>query len=467
MRIHPVILSGGSGTRLWPLSRSEYPKQLLSLTSENSLLQETLMRFSGGDFELPLVLCNSAHRFIVAEQIRGADLAVRDIILERCGRNTAPAAAIAAMALSVEDADAMILLLPSDHLIANQDAFNAAINLAIPAAENDYMVTFGITPTGPETGYGYILNAEELGQAPGCFAVQRFIEKPDLGKAKKMIDAGDHSWNSGIFLFKASLYLDELKRMQPDVFAACEKSFAETTRDLDFMRLDEDAFEKCPKISIDYAVMEHTKMAAVVPVDMGWSDIGSWSELWAVSDKDSDGNVISGDVFAEDTTGSYIKTYTKMIATVGLRDMVVVDTGDTVLVAPKDRAQDIGAIVHRLEKEGRTEHLFPDRVRRPWGWYQTLDSGPSFQVKRICVNAGARLSLQRHERRAEHWVVVSGQAQIHCDGNDLTLHPNQSTYIPVGAAHRLENASEEPLYLIEVQSGDYLGEDDIERLEDD
>jgi mannose-1-phosphate guanylyltransferase/mannose-6-phosphate isomerase len=425
------------------------------------------MRFSGSRFELPLVLCNSAHRFIVAEQIRSADITVRDIILERYGRNTAPAAAVAAMALSVEDSEAMILLLPSDHRITNQNAFQAAINTAATAAQNGYVVTFGITPTRPETGYGYILNAEELSLATGCFAVQRFIEKPDLENAQKMIDAEGYSWNSGIFLFKANIYLEELKRLQPDVFIACEKSFAKTTRDLDFMRLDEDAFQMCPKISIDYAVMEHTKKAAVIPVDMGWSDIGSWSELWAISDKDSDGNVITGDVFAEDTTGSYIKTYNKMIATIGLRDMVVVDTGDAVLIAPKDRAQDIGAIVERLEREGRTEHLFPGRVQRPWGWYQTLDSGAFFQVKRICVNAKARLSLQRHHRRAEHWVVVSGEATVHCDGKDTTLFANQSTYIPVGASHRLENASYEPLYLIEVQSGDYLGEDDIERLEDD
>jgi mannose-1-phosphate guanylyltransferase/mannose-6-phosphate isomerase len=467
MRIHPVILSGGSGTRLWPLSRSEYPKQLLSLTSEKSLLQETLKRFSGHDFELPLVLCNSAHRFIVAEQVRSAGLIVRDIILERYGRNTAPAAAIAAMALSVEDAEAMILLLPSDHRITNQDSFQVAIKVAAPAAENGYIVTFGITPTGPETGYGYILNANELDLAPGCFAVQRFIEKPNLENAQKMISNEGYSWNSGIYLFRASVYLEELKRLQPNVFTACEKSFAKTTSDLGFLRLDEDAFQKCPTISIDYAVMEHTKVAAVIPVDMGWSDIGSWSELWAISDKNSDGNVISGDVLAEDTTGSYIKTETKMVATIGIRDMIVVDTGDAVLIAPKDRAQDIGTIVQRLEKEGRKEHLLPGRVHRPWGWYQTLDSGVSFQVKRICVNAKSRLSLQRHHRRAEHWVVVSGKATVHCDGKDTILCANQSTYIPVGASHRLENASDEPLYLIEVQSGDYLGEDDIERLEDD
>lgn len=467
MRIHPVILSGGSGTRLWPLSRAEYPKQFLSLTSENSLLQETLIRFSSGGFELPLVLCNSAHRFIITEQIQSINIRVRDIILERYSRNTAPAAAIAAMALSTEDPDAMMLLLPSDHLIADQNAFEAAINTALPAAVSGYMVTFGITPTRPETGYGYILNTEELGIAAGCFAVQRFIEKPNLENAQQMINAEGYNWNSGIFLFKASTYLKELKRLQPSIYKACKKSFANTTRDLGFLRLDEDAFQKCPKISIDYAVMEQTKKAAVVPVNMGWSDIGSWSELWAISDKDSDGNVLTGDVFAEDTTGSFIKTYTKMVATIGLRDMVVVDTGDSVLIAPKDRAQDIGTIVQRLEREDRTEHLFPGRVRRPWGWYQTLDSGACFQVKRICVNPKARLSLQRHHHRAEHWVVVSGKAAVHCDGKDITLCANESTYIPVGASHRLGNASDEPLYLIEVQSGNYLGEDDIERLEDD
>ena len=467
MRIHPVILSGGSGTRLWPLSRSEHPKQFLSLTSEKSLLQETLIRFSGSDFELPLILCNSAHRFIVAEQIQDINMSVQDIILERYGRNTAPAAAIASMALSSNNSDAMILLLPSDHQIANQGAFQDAIKTALPAAENGYMVTFGITPTKPETGYGYILNAEELGLAAGCFAVQSFIEKPNLENAQKMISAEGYNWNSGIFLFKASTYLKELKRLQPSVYKACKKSFINTTHDLGFLRLDEESFKECPKISIDYAVMEHTKKAAVVPVNMGWSDIGSWSELWAISDKDRDGNVLTGDVVVEDTTGSYIKTYTKMVATIGLRNMVVVDTGDTVLIAPKDRAQDIGLIVQRLEREDRTEHLFPGRVRRPWGWYQTLDSGACFQVKRICVNVKARLSLQRHHHRAEHWVVVSGKANVHCDGKDITLCANESTYIPVGASHRLENAGDEPLYLIEVQSGDYLGEDDIERLEDD
>ena len=467
MAIHPVILSGGSGTRLWPLSRKHYPKQLLALTSDKSLLQETLERISGEGFEAPLVICNTEHRFSVAEQVCEMDLTVRDIILEPVGRNTAPAAAIAAMALRAIDTEATILLLPSDHLIGDRQAFMQAIKVAAVAADNEYLVTFGIKPTGPETGYGYMLNGAEISAAPGCFAVQRFIEKPDTENAAKMIAAGGHVWNSGIFLFKASAYLQELKALQPDLYAICEKSLAATSRDLDFTRLDSAVFETCPSISIDYAVMEHTRKACVVPVDMGWSDIGSWSELWKVSNKDDQGNVIIGDVIAEDTTASYIRTANKMIATIGISDMIIVDTGDTVLIAPKDRAQDIRLIVEKLEAQGRTEHLLPGRVRRPWGWYQSLDSGPSFQVKRICVNAGARLSLQRHQRRAEHWVVVSGQALVHCDGQDMTLGPNQSTYIPQGAAHRLENPAQEPLYLIEVQSGDYLGEDDIERLEDD
>lgn len=467
MPIHPVILSGGSGTRLWPMSRRHFPKQLLSLVTENSLLQETLNRATGDGFADPLIICNSEHRFIVAEQLRNMNRTARDIILEPVGRNTAPAAAIAALSLKIIDEDAIMMLLPSDHLIADQDAFLNAVATAEKAADNGYLVTFGITPSGPETGYGYILNGAALDTIPGGFTVDRFIEKPDAENAARMIAAGDHSWNSGIFLFKAAVFLEELKRLQPDIYSACEKAVAGTSRDLDFTRLGEQDFRACPAQSIDYAVMEHTRKACVVPVDMGWSDIGSWSELWKVSEKDADGNVISGDVFAEDTHGSFIKTDGKMIATIGVRDMVIVDTGDTVLVAPKDRSQDIRTIVDKLDEEGRTEHLLPGRVRRPWGWYQSLDQGGRFQVKRICVNPGARLSLQRHQRRAEHWVVVSGHALVHCDGQDLALSANQSTYIPAGATHRLENVSEEPLYIIEVQSGDYLGEDDIERLEDD
>lgn len=467
MRIHPVILSGGSGTRLWPLSRKHYPKQLLSLTSEDSLLQETVSRVTGDGFEAPLIICNTEHRFIVAEQVRAIDVQVRDIILEPVGRNTAPAAAIAAMALLKDDSEAEMMLLPSDHLITNREAFMGAVQTASSAAEKDFLVTFGIEPSGPETGYGYIQSGEALEGVDGCQRVARFIEKPDRDNAARMLEAGGHAWNSGIFLFKAATYLNELKRLQPEMYAACVKSLATTTRDLDFTRLDEGIFGSCPATSIDYAVMEHTEMAAVVPVDMGWSDIGSWSELWNVSDKDDNGNVVMGDVITEDTSDSYIRTDNKMIATLGIKNMLVIDTGDTVLVAPKDRAQDIRVIVDKLEESGRSEHLMPGRVRRPWGWYQSLDSGPSFQVKRLCVNPGCRLSLQRHQKRAEHWVVVSGQALVHNDGKDMILNPNESTYIPLGAAHRLSNETDEPLHLIEVQSGDYLGEDDIERLDDD
>lgn len=426
-----------------------------------------MLRMTGEGFVEPLVICNTEHRFIVAEQIREIKMTAKDIILEPMGRNTAPAAAIAAMTLMADDSEAMMMLLPSDHLIADQVVFSKAIETARRAAENGYLVTFGIKPSGPETGYGYIQTGDEIETVPDCHIVEKFVEKPNLENAKKMIARGDHVWNSGIFLFRTRTYLDELKRLQPDMFSACEKSLASTSRDLDFTRLDEDIFGNCPAISIDYAVMEHTSNAAVVPVDMGWSDIGSWAELWNVSDKDAEGNVITGDVFAEDTSGSYLRSDHKLIATLGVKDMIVIDTGDTVMVAPRDRSQDIRAIVDRLENEGRSEHLLPGRVRRPWGWYQSLDSGTSFQVKRLCVNPGARLSLQRHQRRAEHWVVVAGEAQIHCDGSDMTLGPNQSTYIPIGAVHRLENTTSEPLYLIEVQSGDYLGEDDIERLDDD
>lgn len=466
MSIYPIILSGGSGTRLWPLSRSEYPKQLLSITSENSLLQETLLRFTDNKYEPPLVICNSAHRFIVAEQIRSINLNVHDIILERYGRNTAPAATIASMALSAHDENATVLLLPSDHQIRNQEAFNTAISSAIAAAK-DYIVSFGITPTGPETGYGYIMSSDEIICAPGCFKVSHFVEKPSLEKCQKMINSGNYNWNSGIYLFKASIFLEELKIFQPKVFEACEKAYSKITRDLDFLRLDEKEFKKCPSISIDYAVMEHTKKAAVLPVDLNWSDIGSWSELWEISNKDLDGNVKSGDIVTEDTKNSYLRSNHRLVATIGLSNVVIINTEDTVLVANKDRVQDISKIVQQLDKSNRKEHITPVRQHRPWGWYQSIDSGTSFQVKRICVNPSSRLSLQRHKKRAEHWVVVSGRATVYCEGKCVNLEANESTYIPVGASHRLENTTDKPLYLIEVQSGEYLGEDDIERLDDD
>ncbi|MHA1598294.1 MAG: mannose-1-phosphate guanylyltransferase/mannose-6-phosphate isomerase [Alphaproteobacteria bacterium] len=467
MSIHPVILSGGSGTRLWPLSRKHFPKQLLALSSEHTLLQETLKRVSGNGYQPPVVICNTQHRFIVAEQIRDSKTDVNTVILEHIGRNTAPAAAVAALVLAEEDPDAIILMLPSDHIIENGEAFAKAVETATLAAQNGHLVTFGIEASNPETGYGYILRGAELDDAPGAYKVDRFIEKPDLDKAQEMLDAGGHSWNSGMFLFRADSYLDELKRLQPEIFDTCSQAVAANIRDIDFRRLDEEIFEKCPSLSIDYAVMEHTGNAAVVPVDIGWNDIGAWSAMWEISDKDADGNVLKGDVVVAESSGNYLQSSGPLIAALGLTDMVVVMTDDAVLVTTKDHAQNVGVIVDELKKKNRVEHLYHTRVRRPWGWYQTLDTGDAFQVKRIYVNPGARLSLQRHKRRAEHWVVVSGQAQVHCDGKDMTLTANQSVYVPIGAAHRLENPTDEALFLIEVQSGDYLGEDDIERLEDD
>jgi len=467
MPIYPVILSGGSGTRLWPLSRKHFPKQLLNLVSENSLLQETVLRTSREGFQNPMIICNNEHRFIVAEQLRALGVTPGEIVLEPVGRNTAPAAAVAALVAADKDVDAVILLLPSDHLVTKPDIFHDAVQTACLAVKEDALVTFGITPTGPETGYGYIRSGQELKNIEGCFSVDRFVEKPDLDTANKMLDEGGYAWNSGMFLFRAESYLRELGRLQPEILEHCQAAVRNAKHDMDFLRLDKDSFQGCPGKSIDYAVMEHTDKAVVVPTDMGWNDIGAWSSLWDVTDKDGDGNVVRGDVLTVDSNNNYLHSTGPLVATVGLQDMIVVVTKDAVLVAPKGRAQDVGAIVEQLSERNRSEHLSHIRVHRPWGWYQSLDMADSFQVKRICVNPGARLSLQRHKHRAEHWVVVSGEGFIHRDGEEMTLGPNQSTYIPIGATHRLENRASEPLYLIEVQSGDYLGEDDIERLEDD
>ncbi|NQV47965.1 MAG: mannose-1-phosphate guanylyltransferase/mannose-6-phosphate isomerase [Rhodospirillaceae bacterium] len=467
MGIYPVILSGGSGTRLWPLSRKHYPKQLLPLVSKNAMLQETINRVSSLDYEPPLVICNDEHRFIVAEQLRQIEAKTLDIILEPVGRNTAPAAAVAALLLREKDPESVILLLPSDHVVLLQDAFHASINKALIAANSGRLVTFGIKPTSAETGYGYIHMGKPIAHADGCHEVGSFIEKPDSKNAEKYMKDGGYLWNSGMFLFQADAYIEELERLQPGMVAACKAALEGSVRDLDFLRLDTTAFSECPSKSIDYAVMEHTPNAAVVPADIGWSDVGSWASLWNISQKDDSGNVVIGDVLQQDTSGSYLRSDGAVLATIGITDTIIVVTGDAVLVAPKDRAQDIRELVDKLESESRNEHLTHLRVHRPWGWYQGLDRGESFQVKRLCVNPGARLSLQRHAKRAEHWVVVSGTASIHHDGEDMTLGANQSTYIPIGTAHRLENKTDEPLYLIEVQSGDYLEEDDIERLEDD
>ncbi|MGB0683682.1 MAG: mannose-1-phosphate guanylyltransferase/mannose-6-phosphate isomerase [Magnetovibrionaceae bacterium] len=467
MSIIPVVLSGGSGTRLWPLSRELYPKQLLPLVSEESLLKETCRRVWGGAFQAPLVICNTEHRFIVAEQIRETGIEPGEIVLEPVGRNTAPAVAVAALIARQRDPDASILILPSDHVIRDLDAFHGAVDLAARAAENGALVTFGIEPDGPETGYGYIKCGAPLADAPGVFEVARFAEKPDLNTAQAMLAEGGYSWNAGMFLFRAERYLEELGRLHPGMLRACEAAVEGGRRDLDFMRLDEEAFHACPSDSIDYAVMEQTRSAAVVPVEMGWNDVGSWSALWDLAEKDEAGNGLIGDVIAEDVGSSYLRTEGPLIAAVGIENLVVVATQDAVMVAPRDRAQEVKSLVLRLKANERDERVSHTRVHRPWGWYQSTDADNGFQVKRLCVKPGAKLSLQYHHHRAEHWVVVSGTAKVQRGTEEMILSRNESTYIPLGEKHRLENPGSVPLHIIEVQSGEYLGEDDIVRLEDD
>ena len=465
--IHPVILSGGSGTRLWPVSRSLYPKQLLPLAAKHTMLQETARRFAGrAEYGPPLIVCNDAHRFIVAEQLRALDIVPQDILLEPVGRNTAPAVAAAALVLLETDPAALILVLPSDHVIGDTDAFHAAVAAGAAAARRGALVTFGIKPTAPETGYGYIRAGAEMDGASGCAWVERFVEKPDRDTAEGYLAEGGYFWNSGMFLFQAAAYLTELERLQPDMVAACRAAITEGRRDLDFLRLDADAFAGAPSESVDYAVMEHTEAAAVVPAEMGWNDVGSWSALWDIGAKDAAGNVAIGDVVLHDTRDSYLRSDEQLLAAVGIEGMVVIVTDDAVLVAAKDRVQEVRAIAERLKADNRDEVALHSTVYRPWGSYRGVDRGDRFQVKRIVVKPGGRLSLQKHHRRAEHWVVVSGTAKVTRGEAEIVLKENESTYIPLGVVHRLENIGTAPLQLIEVQSGDYLGEDDIVRLED-
>jgi mannose-1-phosphate guanylyltransferase/mannose-6-phosphate isomerase len=464
--IYPVILSGGTGTRLWPLSRSLYPKQLQPLHTEFSLLQETATRLSGDQFAKPLIICNQEHRFIVAEHLQAINIQPEAIVLEPIGRNTAPAAAVAAILLAERDPEAIILLMPSDHVIQDSAAFQDAIETALPAAENGALVTFGIQPTSPETGYGYIKKAAELEGHKNCFAVEAFVEKPDQATAESFLAEGGYFWNGGIFLFTVAKFKAELERLSPDIAKACEEAIAKSVVDLDFHRLDEEAFAACPSDSIDYAVMEKSADVAVVPVDMGWSDVGSWGALWQVLDKDSDGNVTSGDVILKGTSNSLIRSENKLVAAVGLKDIIVVATEDAILVSSKEDAQDVKLIVDELKAADRSEHIYHAKVYRPWGWYQTLEMRDRFQVKVLSLKPGAKISLQRHQHRAEHWVVVSGIATVTRGEKILDLAENQSTYIPIGMMHRLENKTDNDLQIIEVQSGDYLGEDDIERFDD-
>ncbi|MGV8935016.1 MAG: mannose-1-phosphate guanylyltransferase/mannose-6-phosphate isomerase [Gallionellaceae bacterium] len=466
--LYPVILSGGSGTRLWPLSRAALPKQFLPLVTDKTMFQETLLRLQGfPGMAAPLLICNNEHRFLAAEQLRDINIQPLSLILEPMGRNTAPAVATAAFAALAKDTDAMLLVLPADHLIQNTQGFHSAINAALALAQQDKLVTFGIKPDSPATGFGYIERGSILNAAKNSFSVARFVEKPDLATARQFLASGKFFWNSGMFVFKASVYLNELKRLRPDIYAAAQLAWQQSTNDMDFCRLDEAAFSNCPSESIDYAVMEHTQAAAMVTVDIGWSDIGSWSSLSDISAKDAKGNALRGDVFVAETSNSYVRAESRMVAAIGVKDVVIVETADAVLVMHKDFAQDVKQAVEYLKQAERTEHLVHRRVYRPWGYYEGIDVGENFQAKRIMVKPGSKLSLQMHHQRAEHWVVVSGKARVTRGEDLLVLHANQSTYIPLGVKHRLENIGDEPLYLIEVQSGAYLGEDDIVRFEDD
>jgi mannose-1-phosphate guanylyltransferase / mannose-6-phosphate isomerase len=464
--IHPVVLSGGSGTRLWPMSRTLYPKQLLTLLGQESLLQETVRRVADdGRFLVPLLVANEEHRFIIAEQMREISVKPHALLLEPVGRNTAPAACVAALALSESEPDPLMLVMPSDHTITDTEAFLVATDLAATAARDGALVALGITPERPETGYGYIRRGEAL-KTKGVFAVSEFVEKPGPKRAKQYLASGEYSWNSGLFMFSARLYIDELERLRPTMVAACRRALAEGRRDSDFIRLDKDAFSACDSDSIDYAVMEKTRRAAVVPVAMGWSDIGSWDALWEMSAKDGNGNSLEGNVLAEDTRNCYLRSEAGLLAAIGVEDLVVVGTADAVMVAPRNRTQEVKKLVSRLVSERRDEADSLPTVHRPWGSFTSLHNGHRVQVKHIVVKPGGKLSLQMHHHRAEHWVVVQGTAKIRRGEEELMLSEDQSTYIPLGTAHRLENPGKIPLHLIEVQSGSYLGEDDIVRLED-
>ncbi len=464
--VHPVILSGGSGTRLWPLSRALYPKQLLALNTGRTLLQETALRFSG---EVagppPMVVCNNDHRFIIAEQLRAVGIQGGEIVLEPVGRNTAPAAAAAAALLKARDTEAVLAVLPADHAVADVAGFRAALGKAEALARAGHLVTFGIAPDRPHTGYGYIKQGAPL-KKTGGFAVERFVEKPDAATAAQYLAAGGYHWNSGIFVFAAATFLDELARLQPEMAAAASRAAAEAERDLDFLRLAPEPFTACPADSIDYAVMEQTERAAVIPVDIGWSDIGSWNALWEIGEKDAAGNLAAGDVLLRDVKDSYVHSENALVAALGIEGLVVVQTADAVLVAPRQRSEEVKEIVETLMRDGRDEHETHVRHYRPWGSYETLDFGPRFQVKRLVVKPGARLSLQMHHHRAEHWVVVAGTAKVTRGADEMLLGENESTYIPIGMQHRLENPGLVDLEVVEVQSGGYLGEDDIVRFDD-
>lgn len=466
--IFPVVLSGGSGSRLWPLSRTMLPKQFLPLVSSKTMLQETLLRLAGvAGLQDPVIVCSDDHRFLAAEQLREIKIKATAQILEPVGRNTAPAVAVAALSILEKNPDGTMLVLPADHLIRNIARFHDVIATAVATAATGRLVTFGIVGREPETGYGYIERGAPLNKDASCYNVARFVEKPDEARAKEFIASGRFYWNSGMFVFRAARYLEELGKYRKDILDAAQAAWKASARDLDFVRLDQASFTASPSESIDYAVMEKTTDAVVVEADIGWSDIGSWTALWQSGTPDKAGNVTVGDIHTDDIQNCYVRAEHRLVAAVGVKDLMIVETSDAVLVTHKDRSQDVKKIVDSLKSKQRDEYLVHKRVYRPWGYYEGLDAGDRFQVKRIMVKPGSKLSLQMHHHRAEHWIVVSGTARVVRGDDSLLLSENQSTYIPLGARHRLENVGKVPLHLIEVQSGSYLGEDDIVRIEDD
>ena len=465
MQIVPVILSGGSGTRLWPLSRKQYPKQYLPLAGDNTMLQETILRLNGlENLTDPIIVCNADHRFLVAEQCQQIDIKNPTILLEPIGRNTAPAIAAAALQSIKDTNDAVLLVLSADHVIQDVEAFHQAINIASNQARSGKLATFGIVPTDANTGYGYIKSSKD--NVDGAYKVEEFVEKPDLQTAQSYLEQGNYLWNSGMFMFKIDTFISELTTHSPDIVKSVNNAINNAEQDLDFIRLDKQAFESSPSDSIDYALMEKSDNVVVVPLEAQWNDIGDWSALYDIGTKDNNGNVIQGDVFTEETTNTYINANHHMVATIGVQDLVIVDTPNATLISTKDKAQEVKKIVEQLQHQDREERYYHRKVYRPWGWYESIEVDVHFQVKRLHVNPGAKLSLQMHYKRAEHWVVVSGVATA-INGEDvLTLTEGESTYIPVGTTHSLENKTNERLEIIEVQSGTYLGEDDIVRFED-
>jgi len=465
MQIIPVILSGGSGTRLWPLSRKQYPKQYLSLASDNTMLQETILRLNGLDnLADPIIVCNADHRFLVAEQCQQINIKNPTILLEPVGRNTAPAIAAAALQSLKQTDDVVLLVLSADHIIQDVEAFHQAINIVSQQAQEGKLATFGIVPTDANTGYGYIKSSK--GTIDGTYKVEEFVEKPDLETAQSYLEKGNYLWNSGMFMFKAAVLIKELTTHSPEIIVSVNNAVNNAEQDLDFIRLDKQAFESSPSDSIDYALMEKSDNVVVVPLDARWNDIGTWSALHDIGIKDTNGNVIKGDAITQDTTNTYINANHHIVATIGVDNLIVVDTSDATFIATQGKAQEVKSLVESLQADGRDEGVMHRKVYRPWGWYDSIESGKHFQVKRLHVNPGAKLSLQMHHKRAEHWVVVHGTATVTNGDKIFDLNKGESTYIPLGVTHALENNTQNPLEIIEVQSGAYLGEDDIVRFED-